>query len=61
MEGDNFEDVGVDGKPILKRVFKKWVRGMNWFLSGSGYGQVARSCECGNEPPCSIKCREFLE
>ena len=25
------EDVGVDGKIILIRVFKKWDRGMNWF------------------------------
>jgi len=24
-------------------------------------GQVAGSCECGNEPSCSIRCGEFLE
>jgi hypothetical protein len=24
-------------------------------------GQVAGSCECGNEPPGSIKCGEFLD
>jgi len=24
-------------------------------------GQVAGSCECGNEPLGSIKCREFLD
>jgi hypothetical protein len=29
--------------------------------SGSGYGQVAGSCECGDEPSGSIKCGEFLE
>jgi hypothetical protein len=29
--------------------------------SGSGYGQLAGSCECGNEPPGSIKCDEFLK
>ena len=28
--------------------------------SGSGQGQVAGTCECSNEPPGSIKCREFL-
>ena len=30
--------------------------------SGSGYGQVAGTCECGNEPSgCSIKYGEFLD
>jgi hypothetical protein len=24
-------------------------------------GQVAGSCECGNEPPGAIKCGEFLD
>jgi hypothetical protein len=28
---------------------------------GSGYGQVAGSCECGNEPSGSIKREEFLD
>ena len=28
--------------------------------AGSGYGQVAGTCKCCNEPPDSIKCREFL-
>jgi hypothetical protein len=27
--------------------------------SGSGKGQVAGTCECGNEPSGSIKCGEF--
>jgi hypothetical protein len=27
---------------------------------GSGEGQVAGTCECGNEPLGSIKCGEFL-
>jgi hypothetical protein len=30
-------------------------------LSGSGYGQVAGTCKCGNEPSSSIKCGEFLD
>jgi hypothetical protein len=30
-------------------------------LSGSGHGQVAGTCECGNEPSGSIKCRELLD
>jgi len=30
-------------------------------LSGSGQGQVADTCECGNEPLGSIKHGEFLD
>jgi hypothetical protein len=30
-------------------------------LSGSGKGQVADTCEFGNETSSSIKCGEFLE
>jgi len=29
--------------------------------SGSGYGQMAGSCECGNELSGSMKCKEFLD
>ena len=29
--------------------------------AGSGLGQVAGTCECGNEPSVSIKCGEFLD
>jgi hypothetical protein len=32
-----------------------------WTVSGSGYGQVAGTCECINEPSGSIKFREFLD
>jgi hypothetical protein len=28
---------------------------------GSGQGQVAGACECGNEPSGSIKCGGFLD
>jgi hypothetical protein len=30
-------------------------------LSGSGYGEVASTCECGNEPSGFIKCEEFFD
>jgi hypothetical protein len=36
-----------------------WGHGLD--LSGSGYGQVAGTCECCNEPLGSIKRREFLD
>jgi len=29
--------------------------------SCSGQGQVAGTCDCGNEPSGSIKCGEFLD
>ena len=29
--------------------------------AGSGKGQVAGTCECGNEPSGSMKCGEFLD
>jgi hypothetical protein len=35
--------------------------GMDWIWAGSGYRQVAGSCECSNEPSGSIKCGEFLD
>jgi hypothetical protein len=33
--------------------------GLNW--SGSGWGQVERSCEFGNEPSGCLKCWEAIE
>ena len=36
-----------------------WVYGLDW--AGSGWGQVADACECGNEPSGSVKCGEFLD
>jgi len=37
--------------------------GRGWILDGigSGYGQVAGTCEYGNELSGSIKCREILD
>ena len=29
--------------------------------AGSGWGQVAGTCECGNVPPGSIQCGESLD
>jgi len=31
------------------------------YRAGSGYGQVADTCECGNELSGFIKCEEFLD
>jgi len=42
---------GIDGRIILRWIFRKWDVG-TW---------TAGTCECGNEPSFSIKCREFLD
>ena len=58
MDRDNLENLGIDGRVILKWMFKKcdgeWTE-----LSGSEMGQVAVAYEYGNEPSASIKCGEF--
>jgi hypothetical protein len=60
-EGYHLKDPGIDGSMILKGIFDKWVEGHGLNRSGSGYGQVAGCCECGNEPLASVKCGEFSD
>jgi hypothetical protein len=60
-EGDHWGDPGVDGRIILRRIFGKWDGGFGLDWAGSGQGQVASACECGNEPSGSIKRGEFLD
>jgi hypothetical protein len=62
-EGDHLEETGVDGRIILKWIFERLDGGGGHGLdqSGSGQGQVAGFCECGNEPSGFVKCGVFLE
>jgi hypothetical protein len=60
-EKDHLKNLGGDGRIILNVMSKKWDKGYGLDLYGSGWAQVAGSCECGNEPPSSIKCGEFLD
>ena len=50
MERENLQDPGVDGRIILRWIFRKWGVGHGLDRVGSEQGQVAGTCECGNEP-----------
>jgi len=55
-------DPDIDGRIILRWIFRKWeAQGYGLDQAGSGQGQMAGTCESGNEPSGSIKCREFLD
>jgi hypothetical protein len=59
-ERDHLEVTRVDGRIILKCIFKTWDEvgawtGLVWLKIGTSGG----ACECGNEPSGSIKCEEF--
>jgi hypothetical protein len=62
LESKLFEDRVIEERIIIKWIFKKWHEkghGLDW--SGSGYGQLAGTCDCGNGPSGSIKCGKFLD
>jgi hypothetical protein len=61
-ERDHWGDRDVDGRIILRWIFRKW-EGL-WGLGGVGSVQgqvVAGTCEYGNELSGSIKCGKFLD
>jgi hypothetical protein len=48
-ERDQWGDQGVDVRIILGREGSgMWGYGLDW--AGSGYREVAGTCECGNDP-----------
>ena len=60
-ERDHWVDPDIDWRTILIWIFRKWDEEYGLDRAGSGYGQVAGTCECGNEPSGSLKCGEFLD
>jgi hypothetical protein len=56
---DHLGDPVIDGRIILRWVFRKWDVGVwsgsSWLRTGTG------TCECSNKPSRSIKCGEFLD
>jgi len=56
-ESDHLEDLGIDGRIILKWVFKKLNGGMDWI----DLAQATDSCECGIESLGPIKFEAFLD
>jgi len=60
-----------EGKMPLERPRRRWEDNIKMDLqemgcggvdrAGSGYEQVAGTCECGNEPSGFTKCGEFLD
>ena len=61
MERDHLGDPGVDWRIIIRWIFRKQDVGYGLGRAGSGQGQVADTCECGNEPSGSIKCEDILD
>jgi len=49
-EGDHWGDPDVDGRIILRWIFRKWEGFWGLDRVGSGQGQVAGICEYGDEP-----------
>jgi len=58
---DHLEDPGVDGRIILRWIFRKWDGGMDWIDLAQDRDRGTGSCDCGNEPSGFIKCGEFLD
>jgi hypothetical protein len=56
------KDLGVDGRIMLKLIFKMWDRGsMDWIELAQDRGKVACSFKYGSEPSVSTKCGGLLD
>jgi hypothetical protein len=58
--GDHSPDLGVGGRTILKRILRKYNKGVGWIhLAHDRDRPLVGSCEYGNELSDSIRGREF--
>ena len=60
-EGDHLEYSGVDGRIILKWILEVWVGEHGLIDLAQNTDRLGGSCECGNDPSCSIKFEECLD
>jgi hypothetical protein len=60
-ERGHLEEPCLDGRIIVRQIFRKLDVGHGLGRSGSGYGQVEGTCDCGNEPSGSIICGKSLD
>ena len=61
-EREHLEDQGVEGKKILRWIFRKWDGGTNWFdLDKDRDMWLVDTCKYSNEPSVSVNFAEFLD
>jgi hypothetical protein len=58
---DHLGERGVDGRMILRCIFRKWGTGLWTGLSWRKIGTGGEHFEFGNVPAGSIKCEEFFD
>jgi hypothetical protein len=58
---DRLEDPCVDGRIMLRWIFRKWDEGAWTGLIWLRIRKVAGTCQCGKDSSDSIKCGEFLD
>ena len=58
-ERGHLEDLGVDGRKILRWIFRK--RNVVAWTGSRWLRMMAGTCECGSEHLDSLKCAEFLD
>jgi len=60
-ESDHLEYPDVDGRIILRWIFRKWVRGIDWIHLAQDRDRWWALASCGNVPSGSVKCGGFLD